>query len=166
MKTIFTFFLLFINFYAISQKIDRDKETLETIEWINSKVTEYRYEEPDLKQIFLIKNILKEDNEYFIIGVREQVTSKPWAAKYYFKIPISKINSISFSEKKSNYWIEIKMKNNEEAISLYNDSESRKIYQLELMLNKDIDNENLKPRFIKAFYYLLELYGNKKSEKF
>lgn len=168
-KSIFLLIILISN-NLFSQKIDREKETKETLDWINSKITEYQYEdsEDDIKQICVFTKIEKIENEFYLIGIREQKTSKPWAFKMYFKIPISKINNITFVEKKYNYWIEIKMKNNEKAIINYTDDDPVKenIEKMEIMLNKNIDNEKLQPRIIKAFNHILELYGNIKNEKF
>ena len=167
-KMVFLLAILTSN-CLLSQKINRDKETIETLDWINSKLVEYQYEntEDDLKQLCSFTKVEKLVNEYYLVGVREQKTSKPWAFKLNFKIPISKINSISFEEKEFNYWVVIKMKNNEKAIINYTDKHFKdNIEKIEFMLSKNIDNEKLQPRLLKAFNYLLELYGNKKAEKF
>jgi hypothetical protein len=79
------------------------------------------------------------------------------------------INNISFIEKTFNYWLEIRIKNNEDLIvnipysgNNYNSNEAS------ILLNKSIDEENLRPRIQKAFKYLLELFGNgnTNTEKF
>ncbi|QZK99441.1 hypothetical protein K5L04_06805 [Flavobacterium psychrophilum] len=165
-KTFFILILLTTN-NLFSQKVNIEKETLETLDWINSKLIEYQFETEDTKQVCTFIKVEKLNNGYYLVGEREQITSKPWASVLHFKIPISKINNITFVEKTSNYWVEIKLKNNEKAI--INSSEEQwydNVEKIEFMLNKQIDNENLKPRLLKAFNHLLELYGNVKNEKF
>lgn len=163
----FLILILLITNNLFSQKVNREIETLETLDWINSKLIEYQFETEDTKQVCTFIKVENLESGYYLVGKREQITSKPWASVLYFKIPISKINNITFVEKTSNYWIEIKLKNNEKAIinsseeQWYDDKE-----KIEFMLNKQIDNENLQPRLLKAFYHLLELYGNIKNEKF
>jgi hypothetical protein len=84
-----------------------------------------------------------------------------------FAIPIEKINSISFEDKEYNIWINIRMKNHEEAVLTSSDGENwTKVSNLPFIFSKSIDNENLRPRLKKAFEYLMKLYGNKTEEKF
>jgi hypothetical protein len=169
MKKLIFLIIIISSGNLFCQSIDIEKETKETLDWINSKLTEYQYEnsESDVKQLCIFTEVEKLQKEYYLIGIREQVTSKPWASKLTFKIPISKINDITFVEKKHNYWVEIKIKNNEKVIINYTDKYFRdEVGKIEFMLNKNIDNENLQPRMLKAFNYLLKLYGNEKNEKF
>ena len=167
MKKIFCILILLLTNNLFSQKVDIEKETLETLEWINSKLTEYQFETDNTKQVCTFIKVEKLESEYFLVGKREQITAKPWASVLHFKIPISKINSINFVEKASNYWVEIKLKNNEKAIINSSDEHwFENVEKIEFMLNKQIDNENLQPRLLKAFNHLLELYGNVKNEKF
>ncbi len=166
---IFYALILLATTNLFSQKVNIEKETLETLNWINSKITEYRFETEDTKQACTFIKVEKLNNEYFLVGKREQLTSKPWASTLNFKIPISKINNITFVEKEYNYWVEIKIKNSEKAIINSYSSETQWFKnrdQIEFMLNKQIDSENLQPRLLKAFNHLLELYGNIKNEKF
>lgn len=165
-KTIFILILLMAN-NSFSQKTNIEKETKETLDWINSKLVEYQFETEDTKQACTFIKVEKINSGYYLVGKREQITSKPWASVLHFKIPISKINNITFVEKVNNYWVEIELKNNEKAIinsseeQWYEDKE-----KIEFMLNKEINNENLQPRLLKAFDHLLGLYGNVKNEKF
>lgn len=159
--------ILFLSLNSYSQKLNLEKESIETIEWLNSKFIQYQYETVDVKQIFYIDRIEQIGSEYFLSCVREQRMDDPLAFRYTVKIPISKINSIAFTEKKVNYWIEIKMKYDEKAIMIFSSSGRKEnLSGIEIMLNKSIDEENLKPRILKGFNYLLELYGYKNSEKF
>src|SRR5690606_23757129 len=104
------------SFKSNKENIDFDKEVKGTIEWINSKFVKYQYETHDLKQKQNIHSVVDIENEFYLFGVRTQETNNPWAFSKGFLIPLAKINNIDFVEKKSNYWLEIKMKNNEEAI--------------------------------------------------
>lgn len=161
--------LFIISNSVFCQEINREKEIKETLEWINSKMTEYQYEDStlDLKQLCNFTNVENINNEYYLKGIREQKSTKSWDFKYSFAVPISKINNITFTEKTSNYWLVIKMKNNEKAIivtEVGRESENRE--SLVIILSKSIDDEDLKPRLLKAFNHICELYGNKKNEKF
>lgn len=161
--------LVLVYGVCFGQENNREKEAIETLNWINSKLTQYQYEsiEANVIQTCVFIKVEKLATDYYLVGAREQKTSDPWAFKLEFKIPISKINSITFLEKKDNYWVEIKLKNNEKAIINYtekkfNDDTDR----IQFMLSKNIDSENLQPRIIKAFHHLFSLYGNIKVEKF
>jgi hypothetical protein len=166
-KSIFLLIILISN-NLFSQKFDREKETKETLDWINSKLLQYQYETDDTKQVCTFLKIEKLlNNEYYLIGKREQITTNPWASILNFKIPITKINNITFIENKFNYWVEIKLKNNEKGIINFSETQFYdNVEKIEFMLNKEINNENLQPRLLKAFNYLLELYGYVKNEKF
>lgn len=169
MKKILFFCLILFNTNTIAQEIDQTKETKETIDWLNSKFVEYKFEEPGIEQVFLIDDVKIINNEYYLTGRKEQNTNNPLAAyKSIFAIPISKINSIRFEEYKSTYWIVIRTKNGENAILAFS-SEGKdlgKKRDIEIILNKSIDQDNLQPRILKAFNHLLALYGNIPEEKF
>jgi len=159
--------LVLVYGVCFGQETKREQETVETLDWINSKLVEYQFETEDTKQVCTFIKVEKLESGYYLVGKREQITSKPWASVLHFKIPISKINNITFVEKTSNYWVEIKLKNNERAI--INSSEEQwhdDKEKIEFILNKSVDNDNIKSRILKAFYYILELYGNKKTDKF
>lgn len=169
MKKLIFLIIILVGNNLFSQKIDKEKETKETLDWINSKLTEYQYEniEDGTKQRCSFTKVEKLESGYYLVGIREQITSNPWSEKLNFKIPIAKINDITFVEKKFNYWVEIKIKNNEKAILNFTDEYFRAdVEKIEFMLNKNIDNEKLQPRLLKAFNHLLSLYGNVKTEKF
>ncbi|PWK16766.1 retropepsin-like aspartic protease [Xanthomarina spongicola] len=154
------------SFKSNKDNIDFDKEVEGTIEWINSVFVKYQYEEPDLKQKQNIHSVVEIENQFYLFGVRTQETSKPWAFSKGFLIPLAKINNIDFSEKKSNYWLEVKLKNNEEAIVMI-DGNDKKDYidRLEFMLDKSIDNESLMPKLKNALEYIIELYNEKPPNK-
>ena len=160
---------LIINDFSYKSKkdnVDFDKEIKGTIEWINSVFVKYQYEDTDLIQKQNIHSVVEIENQFYLFGVRTQETSKPWAYSKGFLIPLSKINNIDYSEKKFNYWLEVKMKNNEEAIVMI-DGNDKKDYidKLEFMLDKSIDNESLRPKLKNALEYIIELYKDKSSNK-
>ena len=158
---------LIINDFSYKSKkdnIDFDKEIKGTIEWINSVFVKYQYEDTDLIQKQNIHSVVEIENQFYLFGVRTQETSKPWAFSKGFLIPLAKINNIDYSEKKSNYWLEVKMKNNEEAIVMIDGNDKKDyIEKLEFMLDKSIDNENLRPKLKNALEYIIKLYNNKSS---
>jgi len=122
---------------------------------------QYQFESNDVKQLQNIHSILEIENEYYLFGVRTQETTKPWGFSKGFLIPLSKINNIDFNEKQYNYWLEIKMKENEKAIVMIDGDDNRDyIDRLEFMLDKSIDNENLRPKLKKAFEYIVNLYSD------
>ena len=156
---------LIINDFSYKSKkdnIDFDKEIEGTIEWINSVFVKYQYEDTDLIQKQNIHSVVEIENQFYLFGVRTQETSKPWAYSKGFLIPLSKINNIDYSEKKFNYWLEVKMKNNEEAIVMIDGNDKKDyIEKLEFMLDKSIDNESLRPKLKNALEYIVELYKDK-----
>ena len=152
------------SFKSNKDNIDFDKEIKGTIDWINSIFVKYQYEKPDLIQKQNIHSVVEIENQFYLFGVRTQETSKPWAFSKGFLIPLSKINNIDYSEKKFNYWLEVKMKNNEESIVMI-DGNDKKDYidKLVFMLDKSIDNESLRPKLKNALEYIIELYNDKPS---
>ena len=168
MKQILILFFTTLSLCSFSQEVDIEKETSETLNWINSKITEYQYEDTDMKQICYFTGITERVGQEYLVGIREQRTSKPWRYKYKFMIPLSMINNISFEEKTANFWLNIRMKNNLKVIVLEkeNGESVDPVGNMEIMLNKNVTEEDIDKRLLKAFNYLLEIRGYKKVEKF
>ncbi|WP_418637509.1 TIGR02281 family clan AA aspartic protease [Winogradskyella sp.] len=147
-----------------SNSIDLNKETQSTIEWINSQFVKHRYETKDSKQKQNIISVKEIEDKFYLYGIRHQDTQQAWGFKQEFLIPLDKINNIDFEEKKYNYWLIIKIKNNEEAITVLQNKKSTYYYDnLGFIFNKSIDNENLKPKIKRAFEYIVALYNSKKD---
>lgn len=143
-----------------------DKETKETIEWLNSKLIEHQFETSKIKHIQYFESVREIKGSYYLMGEQTQHINT-LVMQRVFAIPIEKINSISFEDKEYNIWINIRMKNHEEAVLTSSDGENwTKVSNLPFIFSKSIDNENLRPRLKKAFEYLMKLYGNKTEEKF
>lgn len=157
-----------VGINKLNETVDRETETKETIEWINSKFVKHQFESDGTKQVQYFDSVKEIEGTYYLVGTHIQETTQPWGFSRVLLIPINKINSFEFVEKQHNYWLEFKIKNNEEAIliSRGNDDKWTKKENIEFMLDKSIDDENLRPRLTKAFEYLMELYGNTKTEKF
>lgn len=150
-----------------NSQVDKIKETRETLDWINSKFVEHQFETENTKQIHVLKDVVEIRGNYYLIGFHIQETSMPWGFSQSFVIPIEGINNINYSEKESNIWLEIKMKTGYfiQTNRTGNDEWEEKL-SFPFMLSKTIDNDNLRPRFEKAFNYLIELYGNSRNDKF
>lgn len=160
---------LIINDVGIKKKdetLDIEKETKETLEWLNSKFTAHQFETDGTKQINFFHSVKEVENIHYLVVMHVQETTKPWGFSRSIFIPINKINNFEFLEKESNYWLEIRMKNSEKAISIMQDENLKKSETVSFILDKSIDDENLRPRITKAITYLMELYGNTKTEKF
>lgn len=161
--------LLFLSSHSFAQKenLIREKEVSETIEWLNIKFIEHQFSSDGTTQIHTFKEISEINGVNYLTGIHTQETNKPWRFSRIFIIPIDKINSISFIDMPSNIWMEIRMKNNEDDIILYNEkAEATSVNSYAFMLNNSIDNEKLRPRIKKSIEHLMELYGNKTKEKF
>lgn len=155
-----------IGIKKVNETVDRETETQETIEWINSKFVEHQFESDGTKQVQHIHSVKKVDDIYYLVFIHIQETTKPWGFSRSIFIPINKINNIEFVEKQYNCWLEINMKNSKKSISIMKGDDLSKKENIAFMLNKSIDDDNLRPRLTKAFEYLMELYGNTKTEKF
>lgn len=84
------------------------------------------------------------------------------------RVPIKSIESISFSDNESVYFMTINMKDGANVIMTEFDglSPEYKAYT-QIVLPKNIDNEGLKERLVKAFNHLVEIYTGKiKKEPF
>jgi hypothetical protein len=73
--------------------VEKDSEVIETLDWLNQKLTQYQYENNDVKQVFHIKKIEEVQEEYFLICYQEQWLNNSQITKKIIKIPISKINN-------------------------------------------------------------------------
>lgn len=153
--------------YTNSNKsLDIEKEAKGTIEWINSKFVKYQYETYDsdnyeIKHKANIKKIVKAKGEFFLFGTLSQKTRyKAHSFVAEFLIPINEINNIDFLEKKSTYWLEIKMKNNAQSIITKFDYDDKITHndKITFLLDKSIDRENLKPKLKRVFEYIVGLY--------
>jgi len=159
-------FLLSLNISS-QVTIKRETETQETIEWINSKFVEHQFESEGTKQVQYFDSVREIKGNYYLAGTHIQETTKPWGFSRAFFIPLNKINNIEFVENQNNYWLEIKIKNSEDAILITKgDDNWSKKENISFMLDKSLDDDNLRLRLTKAFEYLMELYGNTKTEKF
>jgi hypothetical protein len=169
--------LLFIPIVCFGQE-DIDTETKETISWLNNKLSTYSLKVDNISHNFVLSHIgiQKSDN-----GVFKQGTLYLYCAKetdidefeldYLVGLPILKINSIRFEEYPTNYHIIFNSVVNAKVIALKDlrdDNESLQLSDLHIFLSKSIDKEGLRPRMLKAFYYLFKLHGNdlNKTEKF
>lgn len=168
MKYYLNFLILLCTITCFSQNdgSNLDKETKETLEWLNSKLIEHQYETSEIKHLQYFESVREIKGSYYLMGEQTQHI-RTSVMQRFFAIPIEKINSISFEDKEYNIWIYIRMKNNEDAVLISSDGENwTKVNNLPLIFSKSIDNENLRPRLKKAFEYLMKLYGNKTEEKF
>lgn len=159
-------YLCTITGFSQNDGLNLDKETKETIEWINSKFIQNQLKTSEVKQINTFKEVRLIKGEYYLMGERIQ-DYVGIVSHRIFAIPINKINSISYIDHKSNIWLEIRMKNNEKVILETRDGENwNMLDNISFILSTSIENNSLKSRFKKAFNYLMELYGNESEEKF
>lgn len=161
------------RFSNTSEIKDIDDETKKTIEWINYHFVKYQYETNDVSQKQVIYGVEEVDGIFYLVGRRVQETSNVFA--YFnrpFIIPLNKINNVGFVEKQYNYWLEIKMKNYEKAIVEENSKKEREYTdKIGFILSKSLDEQNIRPKLIRAFEYLIKLYekqveSNKKVVKY
>ena len=139
-----------------------EEETKNTINWINSKLIKHQYKTDDSRQIQSFDDVKEINGIYYLTGKRIQETTKPWGFSQVFLIPLLKINNVDFEEKQYNYWLTIKMKNAEEAIAITNDGENwNRKDKIDFIINKSIDDEDLKPLLLSAIEHLIKLYSNK-----
>lgn len=170
------FLLFFLPIVCFGQE-DIDIETKETISWLNSKLSTYSFKTNNVRHNFVLSHIGTQKSN---VGVLKNGTLYLYCVKkeafkniemdFIVGLPIKNINSIRFEEKQNNYHIVFNTVVNSQVIAL-NDLREIKNYQvsdLHIFLSKSLDNEGLKPRILKAFYYLFKLYGNdlNKTEKF
>ncbi|MFL1896017.1 hypothetical protein ACJRPK_09965 [Aquimarina sp. 2-A2] len=156
-----------LNGFSQNDKSHLEKETKETLDWINSKFIEHQFESSDTKQVQSFKEVKEIDGQSYLIGEHIQDTDKGWGFSRLFFIPIEKINSITFVDKPSNIWLVIRMKENEKAVLEIRHGENwTKLDNFNFILAKSIDHDDLRPRIKKAFNYLMKLYGNNTEEKF
>ena len=170
---------MFIPLISFGQ-VDIDKETKETINWLNSKLSTYSLKLNDVCYNFALSHIgiqtsdngvLKQGTLYLYCAQEEDVYDFGIEIDYLVGLPIMKINSIRFQEYKSSYHIIFNTVVNSKVIAIkdmWDDNKSRQVSDLHVFLSKSLENEELKPRILKAFYYLFELHGNdlSKTEKF
>ncbi|NLP59315.1 retropepsin-like aspartic protease [Lutibacter sp. B1] len=160
------------SFKKNKENVDFDKEIKETIDWINSIFVKYQFETLDsnndaIKHKANIKEIIRIKEIDYIHCFLSQETSRSYASfKAQYLIPVNKINSIHFNNRTSNYNLAIRIKNNEKSIITqfdYKDGVTLNDVTDEcgFVLDKSIDEKNLKPKLKNAFEYIIDLYKSK-----
>lgn len=153
------FLLIFILIVLTSSSFAQEKKDSptkeETEKWIQSKIHQYSYESLDGS----FKYTYNIDFGEIILTIDVYADVPYLNGNYKRMLPIKLIESFSMIEKKENYWLRIYMKNGEELIVATADDGSSSLYShTEILLSKDIENDNMKDRLLKALYYMLELY--------
>jgi len=141
-----------------------EDDTKKTIDWINNKLIKHQYETDDTRQVQYFEDVIEIKGSYYLSGKRNQETTKPWGFKQEFIIPLDKINNIDFEDKKVNYWLTIKIKKAEEAIITVIDGIPYNYDKIGFIVNKSIDNEDLRPLMLSAFEHLIKLYSVKQAK--
>lgn len=140
------------------------EDTKKTIDWINNKLIKHQYEFDNTRQVQFFEDVIEIEGLYYLSGKRIQETTKPWGFKQEFIIPLDKINNIDFEEKENNYWLTIKIKKAQEAIITVIDGKPHNYDKIGFIINKSIDNEDLRPLMLSAFEHLVKLYSFKQAK--
>jgi hypothetical protein len=149
-KKLLLLILLCLPFIGLSQTKD------ETQNWIKEKIEQYAYTSIDVKH----EHTIKYQDDAIWIGKKVLFSFGPGVPSIY-TIPIKDISTIRFIEKESTIFLKIQTKGNKLSIVDYNIVTEKEDFQssLELVMSKDIKNNNLQNRLIKSFNHLIKLSG-------
>ena len=164
MKRLLIITILLTSVAVHSQTADREANMKETISWINKQFREHA---DNISYAFKDVVLVNEEPILYVVtspglcGENDEIE----------QIPLKKIMPVSYQEMLSpehSYAMVIKTKNGEEIVWYQN--EERNCGQIGdhalLFLKDSIEEEDIKNRLVKAFSYLMSLYGNTGKEKF
>ena len=160
MKSIITLLLLGISISTFSQT------KKETEDWISEKIELYSYSnEYDIFNSYIITY----DEDNMIVKNNFKSITNGYETKFTlsYSIPIKEMSKIRFEEKGSNVWLILKIKGGAKSIKKSVDTESGYNYtnEIEIILEKSINDDNLKNRLTKAFNHLVKVHGGKVIEE-
>ncbi len=132
----------------------------ETENWIKEKIEEHPFNSIDGKT----KNSydIKFDQTDLII-INDHWTDTYGKLVIYNRIKLKEIDHISIIEKDHNVWLTIKLIPGAKEWTMVNLKTMESDGETEILLNKSFLDENMKVRMKKAFAWLIELHGGKKS---
>jgi|TARA_B110000908_G_C10023186_1_gene343842 hypothetical protein len=175
MRTIIALCFLFLG---LSNLFSQEVTLKETQDWIQDKIELYPYSNLTDDSIWLSekKFTVSFDNSNMIIY--EESTNITLDVMEFRKIiiPLKNLMEITFEEKPTAYWLNFRIRNNLDEIkitkfpSIVNSKnigakEINYVSKHLLVLSNSIDDNNLRPRMVKAFKYLVKLYGGKVVEE-
>ncbi|WP_026838716.1 hypothetical protein [Gillisia sp. JM1] len=144
--------LLMVPFFLFSQ----DATKKETQDWIKDKIELYAYN--DNETAFNYK--VNFDATSIIID-EELIHNVGGHLNHKISIPLKNLMQVTFKEKTDNVSMYLKLRNN--AVEIKDESiisgETKYTSTYQLMFQKSIDSEGLRPRLTKAFKHLVKLYG-------
>lgn len=150
--------------FAQEKKPTPSKE--ETQQWIIEKIRQYSYESIEGDVIHKY-GISYKDDILFIDQKTQMILPQGTQELHGIKeVPIKQIESFSFKDKSTNYWLTINMKDGANVIiSKFDGLPTELKSSVEIILSKSLDSENLKERMLKALNYLVEIHTEKKKKE-
>lgn len=151
-KTFFLIFLLLISLITFSQNATKK----ETQDWIKEKIELYPFNDGKTTYVYNVNfdssSIII--NEELTLDIGGHFISK-------ITIPLKNLMQVTFEENISTIWMIFKIRNNKNEIK--RESITMKdidyISTHQIILQKSIDSEKLRPRLTDAFKHLIKLYG-------
>jgi len=131
----------------------------ETKDWIKEKLETFRYQEPGFPNVFTVSF----DDENITFHFKR--TSYGSTYETETTIPVKEMQQIRFSENKNTVWIVFRVKNGKDIKYLYNQKIELK-NETNLIMDKDILNDDLEERLKKAFKSLISSYGGSLEEAY
>lgn len=160
MKKITTLILLIIASVSYGQT------KKETQDWIKEKIELYSYS--DERSVFN-NYVIEYSEEYLIVKNTNKIVLENYESslKSTIWIPIKELTKIRFEEKSDNVWLFLKLKSGKRLIkSKYNgESKTEYLNETEILLEKSINENDLRNRLSTAFNHLIKLYGGTIAEE-
>jgi hypothetical protein len=158
--------ILLIKFQcSFSQNTSTQKDTEETISWLN-----HQFQNNKSYLNFTLKDIQLIDGEPILnLHINPGICN---GEEEIYMIPLKKIQSVSFipctTDNDFFYYLVFETKDYQEIIWYQNDDKTCGIIgsSFKLPLHNSIDNDNLRKRIKTAFDHLMNIYGNDGKEKF
>lgn len=153
----------------------------ETQDWIKEKIELYPQSNltDDSKAIYEYEYTVNFDESNMIISSQvTYYTVLDINPKEEMIIPLKNLMGITFTEKETMNWLNFRIRGNSKDITIkklpyiskgriIRDEEIEYVSNSQIFLNTSINDDNLKPRLVKAFTHLVKLYGGKVvKEKF
>tara|TARA_B100000795_G_C22593449_1_gene358360 strand:+ start:174 stop:710 length:537 start_codon:yes stop_codon:yes gene_type:complete len=173
------YFILCFLFLGSSNLFSQQATLEETQKWIQDKIELYPYSNLSDNSIWLSEKkftVSFDDSNMIIYEESNNITLDVMEFRKII-IPLKNLMEITFEEKPGAYWLNFRIRNNLDEIKITQfpsivksktypgPKEINYVSKHLLVLSKSIDDNNLRPRLVKAFKYLVKLYGGKVVEE-
>ena len=172
------YIILYFLILSFSNNFSQEATLQETKNWIQEKIEIYPYSNLTDNTVFLSeKKFTVSFDKFNMIIYKESknITLDVTQFEEAF-IPLKNLMEITFEKHNTAYWLIFRIRNNSNEIKvtkfpssvkskMIGNEEINFVSKYLLVFSNSIDDNNLRPRIVKAFKHLVKFYGGKTVEE-